>query len=179
MTSLRLFYIGAVLIIIPLVTSFWFLQSHVDWLIKKVEDPSYFLDTWQFWVSEQEGLKHPVVIHYLPDTCLCSALTQRHAVSLSETALKNGYTVHQIGSSKNGLGSPITGIGLGVPNDLSPLIIITQRNGDIRYLGAYSEGLLCNSSSSLVERFIEPMSGMVFEPPVIGIDVKSCHCSEK
>lgn len=162
--------IGLVLLV-SLSIGRWFQSTYVGWLIESVQSPNELQAQWQAAIDRMPELNHPMVIHSLPSDCLCTLLTIKHAKTVSEKAITSGFTVTQLGTTHSGLGDEIL---LAVP-ELSPLIAITDEQGTLKYLGAYSDGVRCTAANSLVDRFLED-SGNLPRNSIVGLDVEVCRC---
>ncbi|MBU2863184.1 hypothetical protein KO489_04970 [Reinekea forsetii] len=152
-------------------TAIWFQRTYVGWLIESVPEPNSYLHSWQTTIDRNETIQHPAVIHLLPDHCLCTLLTMGHATNISRMAEQNGFNIVQVGTHHKGLGKSVE---LESPK-LSPTIAITDANGQIKYLGAYSEGVRCTNANSMVDTFLEGVSHLP-SATIVGLDVKVCRC---
>lgn len=159
-------------LLLALAAALWFRQSHLDWLGRSVSDVSAWSDQWQDWVDTRRDLTHPAMIHWMPPGCLCRFMASGHASSLSESGRELGYHPVQLGTPfiKQTLaallddGAP--------PASPGPLIVLTGADGQIRYLGAYSSGLTCAQSNSLVDDWL-PLSR---PGSVVNLDATTCVC---
>jgi len=166
--------IAVVALTLPVAATFWFNQQYVGWLIESVPDSVAYQQQWQRVIDSHTNINHPAVIHWLPETCLCRALSMKHAGQVTLTAEGNGYSVYQLNTEDESLGlslalieQPILAFG--------PSIAITRYNGQIAYVGAYSDGVRCNTGTSMVEVFIDSPESLP-NLPVVGLDVKTCRC---
>ncbi len=152
--------------------SYWFNHTYVGWLINDIPDAVQYRNQWQQSI-DQLSVSHPAVIHYLPEGCLCRMLTIKHAQQLTEKAANNGFSVYQLNSSDTNLGEPTSLVDSSSP--VSPQIIITKPSGQIAYVGAYSDGVRCNTGNSLVDAFLGSVADLPIQP-VVGLDVQTCRC---
>lgn len=156
-----------------LIASIAFQSNYVGWLADDVTDPMAFRNDWERILASAEGIEHPAVIHFQPEGCLCFALSARHAAQISSDADRVGLTVYQLNSTHDGLGAPLTVDTGDLP--FGPLIAITSADGSLRYAGAYSDGIRCNTGNSMVSTFIDPANSSNGQT-VIGLDVTVCRC---
>lgn len=170
-------FIGvSIVLILSLLASVWFNQTYIGWLIESVPNSLEFKEQWQSRIDQVPSMQHPAIVHYLPDDCLCRALASKHASQISETAIQNGFNVYQLGSSNIELAVEV-GDFIAIDHDISPIIAITDESGDIAYVGAYSDGVRCNTGNSMVESFIASPETLPMRA-VIGLDVQTCRCTE-
>jgi hypothetical protein len=167
---ITLLVIGLMLVM-SLVVGRWFQSNYVGWLIESVNSPNVLHAQWQEALDQLPQLTHPAVIHVLPSDCLCTLLTIKHAKTVSVKAKSAGFSILQLGSSHTGLGETIE---MDVP-ELSPFIAMTDEQGVLKYLGAYSDGVRCTTANSLVDQFIGDVSNLPSHT-IIGLDVKVCRC---
>lgn len=165
------------LLIIAMLATAWFKESYVGWLVESVADSNEFVTQWQLAISESDIIDHPAVIHYLPENCLCRVLTQKHAAEITVDAQDAGFSVYQINSNSLGLGNSIR-IDSPKAQVLAPIIVITNISGQIAYVGAYSDGIRCNTGTSMVASFIESPQSLPTRP-VVGLDVETCRCERR
>jgi hypothetical protein len=165
-----------VLAIFAVATSYWFTKTHTDWLVKDVPDSMLYLENWQKEIDGNEQITHPAILHWLPMNCLCRYLTLNHATQITSEGQSNGYHVFQLDTDSHGLGKTVE-LSESFTTPLSPIIIITRPNGKISYAGAYSDGVRCNTGTSMVYRFLEDPEKLPTRP-LIGLDVKTCRCVE-
>jgi hypothetical protein len=170
--SISLIAIGCIIVFSFLVGR-WFQSTYVGWLIESISQPLQFQQQWQTAVDQSEELTHPAVIHFLPDACACTVLTVKHAKSVTSKAVNSGYEVYQLSSNHQDLGKSIA---MGVP-EISPIIAITDINGQIQYLGAYSDGVRCTTANSMVDNFVESIENLP-KRAIVGLDVEVCRCLE-
>ncbi|MEJ2042918.1 MAG: DUF6436 domain-containing protein [Reinekea sp.] len=153
--------------------SYWFQHNYIGWLVNDVPDAVRYRQQWQQTLDGLDGLKHPAVIHYLPNGCLCRMLTLKHAQQISDKAGQSGFQVFQLNSSDAGLGDSLTLAGSSA--FLSPQIAITRPDGRIAYVGAYSDGIRCNTGNSMVDSFLDSVQSLPGQT-VVGLDVQTCRC---
>ena len=163
----------AVLLFSALYATYWFHHRYVGWLVQAVPDALAYRASWQQQLDRVPGLQHPAVIHYLPNECLCRVLSIKHAQQLTQKAKSGGFQVFQLNSEDTNLGQPLQLAQVESP--LSPQILITQPNGNIAYVGAYSDGIRCNTGNSLVDDFLSSVTSLPTQPSV-GLDVQTCRC---
>lgn len=154
------------------VASLVFQGRYVGWLIADIENPMEFKAQWQAILAEAPDLKHPAVIHFQPEGCLCYSLSSRHAGVITETAQTEGFHVYQLNTARANMGETLQTTRT-LP--VGPLIAITRPDGTLRYAGAYSDGIRCNTGTSMVDSFLtaNPQSTSA---TVIGLDVETCRC---
>nr|WP_230390619.1 DUF6436 domain-containing protein [Reinekea sp. G2M2-21] len=145
-------------------------------MLENVADSNVFFASWQNAITSNDTLQHPAVIHNLPDDCLCRALTAKHAGQISAQAGQSGFYTFQILSNHPELGKSVDILD-SIVRQIAPVIIITNAQGRIAYVGAYSDGIRCNTGTSLVSRFIASPEDLP-AIPVVGLDVKTCRCAE-
>ena len=166
--------LGLALVVIPLGAGLWFNQAYLGWLNESIPDANAYGAGWQETLDAQPQLQHPAVMHWLPNTCLCRLLTLPHALKISAEASANGFNIYQLNGADRGLGeivsTPLTPM-LGA----SPTILITDARGQVRYVGAYSNGIRCASGDSLVTSFIADPQGLPSHR-VVGLNVQTCRC---
>lgn len=161
------------IISLPLAGSYLFTKTHVGWLIEQVPDSIAYKDDWQALINSLEGVEHPAVIHWLPENCLCRVLSAKHAGQITVQAESAGFHVFQLNSHDDSLGKHLSVLSLNTP--FSPVIAITARNGNLAYVGAYSDGIRCNTGTSMVDSFLEDPAKLPVRT-VVGLDVKTCRC---
>jgi hypothetical protein len=172
--SLKGWLAAAVLGGVPLFAGLWFNQTHLGWLNESIPDPDAFASGWQQTVDAQPQIRHPAVIHWLPRSCLCRLLTLPHALQISAEAAANGFSVYQFNADERALGTPVSAE-LDARLGVSPTILITNSQGQIRYVGAYSNGIRCSRGSSLVATFIVDPARLP-RHRVVGLNVETCRC---
>lgn len=173
--AVRFILVGLLLfgLVLSGVATLWFDRNHVGLMIESVADVAEFKDSWQALIDSEE-VTHPAVIHWLPEGCLCSFLTSNHAANVTQDAEQNGFHVYQLQSSRSGLGVPLTS--QAQPHKaIGSLIAITNVDGQIAYLGAYSDGVRCNTGNSMVTEFLASPSNLP-SPSVVSLDVETCIC---
>ncbi len=166
----------ALMLVVALAASQWFQHRYVGLMLENVADSNVFFASWQDAVTSTDALQHPAVIHNLPDDCLCRALTAKHAGQISAQAGQSGFHTFQILSNHPELGKTVD-IQDSIVRQVAPVIIITNAQGRIVYVGAYSDGIRCNTGTSLVSRFIASPDDLP-TTPVVGLDVETCRCVE-
>lgn len=154
--------------------SLWFNRNHVGMMIERVPNVVEFRARWQALLDSQT-LRHPAVIHWLPEGCLCAVLTSNHAANVTVDAEKSGFNVYQLASSRDGLLGQSLLVDQLPHSPIGSLIAITNKAGQLAYLGAYSDGVRCNTGNSMVAEFISSTSNLPF-PPVVSLDVETCVC---
>ena len=154
--------------------SVWFNNTHTGWLADKVNNPMAFQESWQARLNQLQ-ISHPAVLHVQPEGCLCQPLSARHLKSISNTAEQNDFSLYQVNSSWKGLGEEVTLDNL--PEQVMPVVMITQESGELAYLGAYSDGLRCNESTSLVDAFLASPNTLP-NHTVVNLDVETCICPQ-
>ena len=165
--------VPAVLILLLVsVGVFWFRADQLGWFGETVSDVPAWHGDWQDWIADRADIDHPAMVHWIPEDCLCRFFMAGHAGDLSERAPSMGYAVYQTGeiSLSIDLARPVRS----TPDFATPgpLIVLTDADGGIRYLGPYSDGLTCTSANSLVEDWL-PLSR---SGRAINLDVTSCRC---
>ncbi|TCS43018.1 DUF6436 domain-containing protein [Reinekea marinisedimentorum] len=166
--------LAALFIALSAGASYWFTQNHVDWLIKEVPDSILYQKQWQTQIDQMTSITHPAVFHWLPTNCFCRYFSLNHAKQISDTAKSNGYSVFQLNTKTNGLGKTVT-LPDSFTTPLSPIIVITRPDGSIVYVGAYSDGVQCNTGTSMVYRFLEDPKSLPART-LVGLNVKTCRC---
>ena len=148
-----------------------FRQSQLGWFGETVTDVPAWQAQWQEWIKRQP-LEHPAMVHWVPPDCLCRFFTAGHATTLSERADNLGYSVYQIGEPSLSLdvARPITS-SPDFPTP-GPLVLLTNAEGGIRYLGPYSDGLTCTQANSLVDDWLP----LTRPGQLLNLDVTSCRC---
>jgi hypothetical protein len=174
---LKTWLLATALVAAPLLAGLWFNQTHLGWLNESIPDANAYASDWQQTLDAQSQLDHPAVIHWLPNTCLCRLLTLPHALQISTEAATNGFSIYQFNADDRGLGAVISAA-LNSRLGASPTIFITNSNGQISYLGAYSEGIRCSRGNSLVATFIDDPLRLPNQR-VVGLDVETCRCLPK
>lgn len=106
------------------------------------------------------------LVHFWDPACPCNVGNQQHLAELTEHFAPQGvafYAVRKAGSS----GQLPPSLSALRPLDTlpgadllpaSPAVAIWDRNGDLAYVGPYSEGLTCNSSNSFIEPILEALA---------------------
>ncbi|PTY36507.1 hypothetical protein BGP77_04210 [Saccharospirillum sp. MSK14-1] len=158
-------------LLIALAAGLWFRQSHLNWLGHSVSDVSAWHSQWQDWIDDRTDLTHPAMIHWMPPGCLCRFMAAGHASNLSKTGLTLGYHPVQLGSTfiDTRLADALNGA---PPASPGPLIALTGADGQLRYLGAYSSGLTCAQSNSLVDDWLP----LTRPGSVVNLDATTCVC---
>lgn len=148
-----------------------FRAHYLGWFGESVTNVAAWGADWQTWVDEQP-LEHPALVHLMPKGCLCRFFTGEHAADLSNRAGELGYHRYQAGDAFLGadladLLSPAY-----FPDSPGPMLALTGADGQIRYLGPYSDGLRCTAANSLVDDWL-PLSRA---GRVLQVDASSCQC---
>lgn len=170
---------SVVTLLLLTISVLWFNSRHVGLLLDHVDEPVAFFRAWQAMVDFHADMQHPAMIHYLPSGCLCPFLTSSHALNLSNTAKNAGYGVYQLGTPRIGFGEELlAAIGPAALQTPGPLIAFTDEDGQIRYLGAYSDGIRCTESTSLVDEFARDFMSLP-ETAQLVLDRRTCVCSSK
>lgn len=148
-----------------------FRAHYLGWFGESVANVGRWGGDWQVWLDEQP-LQHPAMVHLMPAGCLCRFFTAQHAADLSERARSLGYHRYQAGDEflSPELADPLHPASF--PDSPGPLLALTGADGQIRYLGPYSDGLRCTAGNSLVEDWLP------FSRPgrVLQVDANSCQC---
>lgn len=163
------------LFLVSIAVSVWFTTTQVGWLIEAVPDSARYRDQWQLEIDRLTEIQHPAVIHWLPESCLCRFFSIKHAGTITQQAEESGFNVYQLESSTGVLGAEISLTGSYQP-EISPSILITRPNGQLSYVGAYSDSIRCNTGTSMVGRFIEDPDKLP-DRTIVGLDVKNCRCT--
>ncbi|TCS42442.1 DUF6436 domain-containing protein [Reinekea marinisedimentorum] len=161
------------LISLPLAGSYLFNKTHVGWLIESVPDSIAYKDNWQTIINNLTEVEHPAVIHLLPENCLCRVLSAKHAGQITVQAQSAGFNVFQLNSGDSSLGQRVSAPDINTP--FSPAIAITRDDGTLAYVGAYSDGIRCNTGTSMVDQFLESPASLPART-VVGLDVQTCRC---
>ncbi|WP_108125371.1 DUF6436 domain-containing protein [Saccharospirillum mangrovi] len=158
-------------VLVVLLATLWFRQTHLNWLGRTVPDVSRWSADWQEWIDSRDDLTHPAMLHWMPTGCLCRFMAAGHASTLSEEGLALGYQPYQLGTPfiAANLATPLPGL---PPASPGPMIALTGADGQLRYLGAYSSGLTCAQSNSLVDDWL-PLSR---PGSVVNLDATTCVC---
>lgn len=145
--------------------------QYLGWFGESVADVAGWGADWQDWL-DQQPIEHPAMVHLMPDGCLCRFFTNQHAADLSSRAAALGYHRYQAGddflSMELALSLPTDSF----PSSPGPLLALTGADGQIRYLGPYSDGLRCTSANSLVDDWL-PLSR---PGRILQVDANSCQC---
>lgn len=106
------------------------------------------------------------VVHFWDPTCPCNVGNQQHLSELVERfAGANGvdfYAVQkpdshgQLPSTLSEI-KPLSSLPGADRLTASPAVAIWDRQGNLAYLGPYSEGLVCNSNTSFVEPILQAL----------------------
>ncbi|MHA7878185.1 MAG: DUF6436 domain-containing protein [Saccharospirillum sp.] len=163
---------GLLLALVAAGAVYWFQATHLGWFGETVDDMRAWQSHWQGWVNEQAAVQHPAMVHLVPEGCLCRFFVQAHAADLSQSAQELGYRVYQTSSllpseRAERLDRPVAFDSPG------PLLMLTDHNGELRYLGPYSDGVRCNAETSLVDQWL-PLS---LGGQVIQLDASGCLCN--
>lgn len=102
-------------------------------------------------------------VHFWDPACPCNVGNQQHLTELLDTYGERGVAFHvvQKPGTRGELPPPLRALrpldGLSGLEQLpaSPAVGIWDRNGELVYLGPYSEGAVCNSDNSFVEPILE------------------------
>lgn len=160
------------ILVVVLAVGGWFRATHLQWFGEDIPDINAWQAGWQGWVNDHTELRHPAMVHFMPENCLCRFFTAGHASQLSHQALLLGYSVFTLGGDF--LDADLARELLNGPDTASPgpMIVLTDKNGRIRYLGPYSDGIRCGSGTSLVDAWLP------LERPgqIVTLDVSSCRC---
>jgi hypothetical protein len=103
------------------------------------------------------------VVHFWDPACPCNAGNQQHLAELLQRFGNQGVSFYalQKPGSRGRLPDQLAGLQTlaGLPGaaslPASPAVGIWDVNGQLAYLGPYSEGAVCNSSNSFVEPILE------------------------
>lgn len=149
-----------------------FRAHYLGWFGESVTNVTTWGADWQMWL-DQQPIEHPAMVHLMPANCLCRFFTGQHAADLSIRAKALGYHPYQAGDDflSDEVAKPL--LTRSYPLSPGPLLALTGADGQIRYLGAYSEGLRCTTSNSLVDDWL-PLSRT---GRVLQVDADSCQCS--
>lgn len=150
---------------------YWFERQYIGWYGETVDNMNLWQSHWQTWLDRQPELQHPAMVHLIPEGCLCRWFVRDHASELSTTASQLGYQVYQ---ASNLLGAEQAQL-LSQPIDFAspgPLMILTNSDGDVRYLGPYSDGIRCNAATSLVDQWLP----LTLQGQVVQLDANGCVC---
>lgn len=171
MIRYRLWLLWTLPLLIALIAALWFRQTHLDWLGRSVSDVTAWQQQWQQWLDERDDLTHPVMLHWMPEGCLCRFMAAGHATNLSRNAAALGYQVVQLGTPfvAETLALPLAGA---PPTSPGPIIVLTGADGQLRYLGAYSSGLSCAQANSLVDDWLP----LTRPGSVVNLDASTCVC---
>ncbi|MCH8532689.1 MAG: DUF6436 domain-containing protein [Saccharospirillum sp.] len=163
--------LGVFLILLAGGSVFWFERHYMGWFGESVDNMNAWQGQWQSWLDGQPELEHPAMVHLLPEDCLCRWFVRDHAGDLSDKAVQLGYQVYQtsvlLGEEQASL--------LKYPIDFAspgPLMILTNAEGEVRYLGPYSDGLRCNAETSLVDQWLP----LELRGQVVQLDANGCVC---
>ncbi|MEX0624029.1 DUF6436 domain-containing protein [Saccharospirillum sp.] len=151
--------------------TFGFRAQYLGWFGESVPDVARWGTDWQTWL-DQQPIEHPAMVHLMPEGCLCRFFTGQHAADLSIRADALGYQRYQAGDDF--LSTELAQLLLtpSFPNSPGPMLALTGADGQIRYLGPYSDGLRCTTANSLVDDWL-PLSR---PGRVLQVDANSCQC---
>lgn len=149
-----------------------FRAHYLGWFGESVSNVGRWGTDWQDWL-DQQPIEHPAMVHLMPEGCLCRFFTGQHAGDLSILAEPMGYHRYQAGDEflDADLADPL--LTRSFPDSPGPLLALTGADGQIRYLGPYSDGLRCTTANSLVDDWL-PLSR---PGQVLQVDANSCQCS--
>ena len=106
------------------------------------------------------------IIHLKEEKCKCNLYSNKHIEELNEKLNKEDFNIVNINIKKSELKKIIPAY---------PSTIIFDKNGDLAYVGAYSDGLMCSSKNSVVEMVLTNIKAG-FNPALINSDTKGCYC---
>lgn len=145
--------------------------QYLGWFGETVPDVARWGENWQHWL-DQQPIEHPAMVHLMPEGCLCRFFTSQHAAVLSARAAELGYHRYQAGDEFLGteLARPLRTRSF--PTSPGPLLALTGTDGQLRYLGPYSDGLRCTAANSLVDDWL----ALSRPGRVLQVDANSCQC---
>ncbi len=149
-----------------------FRAHYLGWFGESVSNVANWGADWQDWL-DQQPIEHPALVHLMPGGCLCRFFTAGHAAELSARADTLGYHRYQAGDNflSEALAVPLHTRSF--PQSPGPMLALTGVDGQIRYLGPYSDGLRCTTANSLVDDWL-PLTRL---GQVLQVDANSCQCS--
>jgi len=149
-----------------------FRAHYLGWFGESVPNVARWGTDWQAWL-DQQPVEHPAIVHLMPEGCPCRFFTGQHAADLSRRAKVLGYRRYQAGDEI--LDTDLADLlpTRSFPNSPGPLLALTGADGQIRYLGPYSDGLRCSAANSLVDDWL-PLSR---PGRILQVDASSCQCS--
>lgn len=169
---LKLFSAFIIVFLLLLGAAAWFNAKHLGWLDDVVVDNQAYLMQWQQEVNAL-SLTHPSILHWMPEDCLCSFFSLNHALDISVTAASASFNIYQLNTTYEGLGDSVYSDSL--PLLTGSTIVMTNAEGQIAYVGAYSDGLRCNDGNSMVSRFTDSPDLLPVQP-IVGTNVRTCLC---
>ena len=107
------------------------------------------------------------IIHFSSENCRCNKLAQRHKSSINRLASADGLGIvdYEIASLPDNFPLPSV-----------PAIALFDKQGELAYLGPYSQGLGCGESEGMIEVVMNNLRhGM--NPELILNDAKGCYCN--
>lgn len=151
---------------------FGFRAHYTGWFGSTIPNVAVWGGDWQAWLDRQ-SIDHPAMVHLMPPECLCRFFTIGHASELTEQARALGYNRYQAGDSFLQGDLAVMIQTRTFPQSPGPLLALTDRDGQLRYLGPYSDGLTCTSANSLVDDWL-PLSR---PGQILQVDANSCQCA--
>lgn len=106
------------------------------------------------------------IIHLKEENCKCNLYSNQHIKELNKKLNKDEFNIINVNIKKSELKKIIPAY---------PSTIIFDENGNLAYVGAYSDGLMCSSKNSIVEMVLTNIKAG-FNPALINGDTKGCYC---
>lgn len=103
------------------------------------------------------------VFHLLGSNCHCNDLNNEHISSINNIANSLHFTVKQIKLEQSDI----------IPS--LPAILVTGNQGELLYLGPYSQGLSCSKGSSFVETALNNFKAG-YNSALMIKEAKGCYC---
>lgn len=106
------------------------------------------------------------IIHLKDKSCECNLYSNTHIKELDNKLNKENFNIINIEIKNSKLKEIIPAY---------PSTILFDKKGDLAYVGAYSDGLMCSSDNSIVDVVLTNIKAG-FNPALINGDTKGCYC---
>ena len=106
------------------------------------------------------------LIHLKDENCHCNRYSKEHIKDIDKNLSKINFNVINIDINKSELKEIIPAY---------PSTIMFDSKGELAYIGAYSDGVICSSDNSIVDLVLSNIKAG-FNPKLINTDTKGCYC---
>lgn len=118
---------------------------------------------------EQYGALYKSAFHIRDPECVCDSLAEGHIRALDSRFSQYNFAIHAISPAGNDALKSV------IPS--TPALAVFDVNGELSYLGPYSSGFFCSSSTSLIEPIVNNITENKHLGAIVISQSEGCYCA--